>query len=206
MGPVLYLGKGKPILVVGKDRFYFSPSKARPDVHILQKPIVLHQAATYLEVEWNDEEGFHEDERLMWVEFLLGREEREALVSVEGTPEINLNGLLFPPQTMESVAIERFGSCRPSLSHGLLALDFERDLTKETGGAFSTLAFRPSQAPFSFHINGILRFQVDSDVLEGIVSQGFAPWAYYDEVLDLCFVLLGPIHLGRYESIYFRKD
>ncbi len=90
----------------------------------------------------------------------------------------------------------------PSSSHGILTVDFERE---EFVGAIDTLAFKPTQAPFSFVINGHSRVDIDEILVEGIMTQCLAPSAYYDPLLDVCFLRLGVLDLGRYAECRFKK-
>jgi hypothetical protein len=201
-----YFGKGNATLVIGAHRVNLCRT-SRPNVSMAPRGVAYtllgFSAGAHVDVVGGDS-----TDRFAWCEILCGTEMRDKLAEAsKGKRRLTLDRPFFQTRLLSPMldCAPQFAVFDPVCSHGILTVDFEKDL-KEIYNAVDTLAFRPHQVPFSFITNASLRVHINETILEAVMAQTLAPLAYHDPVLDVCFLRIGPMHMGRYESAVFRKE
>jgi hypothetical protein len=208
---LIYFGKGKVNLMIGANHCYFSPwghwlstiwMTPCHSVHLL-----VNSGTPHIEVCGGDP-----SDRVVWCEILCDTANRERLQELsKETHTLPSNHPVFQSRLLAPMldCVPHFIDFEPAYSQGILTVDFGKDFGKEYGkesnNAIDSLAFRPHQVPFSFRINSVCRIHINETILKAIMAQTLAPFANYDPVLDVCFLRIGPMHMGH-ESIMFRKE
>ena len=213
---LVYFGRGKPVLVMGADgkaRFPLTAHPSRPTLLVLDTTTFMLNLVYYcptLVIECDD--ASRDDEhRIVWEEILVDIDihnqlaEKDADLAIR--PFFSNTGLY--PEVLDLQATFKCGNLwykafDPTTSRGTLTVDFDRDF-KHAEAVIDSLAFKPTQVPFRFIINGHDRVWVDEALLEAIMAQTLTPSAHYDPILDVCYLKLGPLHLGRYDELIFCK-
>jgi len=219
---LVYFGKGTPVLVIDTyalvpdDRVSFPLTRhpTRPDVWFLDTRtfmIKLVGRCPALVIECSDA-STNDEHCIVWEEILAGCDIRNQIIEKKADlvirpffPNTGIHPCILDFQATLDCGNLLSKAFDPTTSRGTLTVDFDRDF-KDANAVIDALAFKPTQVPFRFIINGSDRVWVNEDLLEAIMAQTLTPSAYYDPILDVCYLKLGVLHMEQYVELLFRKD